>query len=109
MSSLSKAETPTQARRWQARLTRYTDAGLCHRCAAQAAYGATHGWSVVHAPCASCEPVVQSLPVVKTNGWRALASTDGDSVRISDRRGSQTPGIPEVRTHGAGRPVSEAA
>lgn len=109
MSSLSKPETLGQARRWQQRLTRYTEAGLCHRCAAQAAYGATHGWSVVHPPCSSCEPVVQSFPIAKTNGWRALASVDGDSVRTSQRRGTHTPGTSDVLTHGAGRPVPEAA
>ncbi len=67
-------ESVRQAQRWDAVKLRYVDAGLCDRCAAQAAWGhqdnAT-GWDNLHSPCAGCTPVVSGLPMQTTNpNWR---------------------------------------
>lgn len=67
-------ESVRQAQRWDAVKLRYVDAGLCDRCAAQAAWGhqdnAT-GWNGLRSPCADCTPVVSGLPMPTTNpNWR---------------------------------------
>lgn len=66
-------ETPTAAASWERRKARYLRAGICHGCAAQAAYGHAHGFAQVHPPCGSCRPVVATLPVPAANGWRKTA------------------------------------
>ncbi|KAA0117290.1 hypothetical protein CIW51_13560 [Mycolicibacterium sp. P9-22] len=67
-------ESVRQAQRWDAVKLCYVDAGLCDRCAAQAAWGhqdnAT-GWDGLRSPCAVCLPVVSGLPMPTTNlDWR---------------------------------------
>lgn len=67
-------ETMRQAQRWEAIKLCYADAGLCDRCAAQAAWGHegnTAGWDGLHPPCDRCEPAVRRFPVPTTNPlWR---------------------------------------
>jgi hypothetical protein len=67
-------ETLRQAQRWDVVKLRYTDGGLCDRCAAQAAWGHQDnagGWNDLHPPCDRCAPVVRGLSVATTNPlWR---------------------------------------
>ena len=67
-------ETLRQAQRWDAVKLRYTDAGLCDRCAAQAAWGHQNnagGWDDLRPPCDRCVTVVRGFPASTTNPlWR---------------------------------------
>jgi hypothetical protein len=65
-------ESRRQAIRWQRHKGRYLATLGCHTCAAQAAYGHQHGFSVIHPPCDSCRTKVATLPVPAVNGWRKL-------------------------------------
>jgi hypothetical protein len=69
-------ETPRQAQRWDVVKLRYMDAGLCDRCAAQAAWGHQDnagGWNDLQPPCAGCESAVGGFPMPTTNPlWRKL-------------------------------------
>lgn len=67
-----RPETLAQAEHWQRRNREYVRAGLCLRCAAQAAWGHQLGFTRVHPPCAACAPVVASLPAPAAGGWRKL-------------------------------------
>lgn len=73
----AKVETFRQAQRWDAIKSHYRKLGLCHRCAAQAAYGSQDGFSTVHPPCPDCLPIIATFPTVKTNGWRSLPLQGG--------------------------------
>lgn len=70
-------ETPAQAREWTKTKNHYLRRGLCHRCAAQAAYGHADGFATVHAPCADCLPTVATMPTAQPNGWRSLSRRYG--------------------------------
>lgn len=72
-------ETQRQAERWDVTRDNYAAAGLCDRCAAQAAYGHADGFSEVHPPCPGCSELVAALPVSRVNGWRSFPR--GDSPR----------------------------
>jgi hypothetical protein len=63
-------ESPSQAKEFDRRKRAYRDAGLCHACAAQAAFGHQMGFLQVHPPCASCVPVVTGFPYPAENSWR---------------------------------------
>jgi len=67
-------ESMRQAQRWDVIKLRYKDAGLCDRCAAQAAWGHQDnagGWNDLHPPCDRCAPSVRGFPVPTTNPlWR---------------------------------------
>jgi hypothetical protein len=69
-------ETMRQAQRWDVIKLRYMDAGLCHRCAAQAAWGHQDnagGWNDLQPPCDRCAPIVRGFPVPTTNPlWRKI-------------------------------------
>lgn len=97
-------ETLAQAVEWDRRRGHYLRTGLCHRCAAQAAYGHALGFSRVHSPCAACIPVVANFPVAATNGWRkhVRGRMHAPSPRSEDTVGFDTPAI--TRTTSAGRP-----
>jgi hypothetical protein len=63
-------ETMRQAQRWEIIKTRYTNAGLCDRCAAQAGWGHQDnagGWNDLRPPCELCVPIVRGFPVMTTN------------------------------------------
>ena len=68
------AETPTQARSWETTKSRYLGHGLCHRCAAQAAWGHSQhsgGWKPLRPPCERCAPIVGTFPLTTPNPlWR---------------------------------------
>jgi len=66
------AETMGQARTFDGRANQYRRAGLCDRCAAQAAFGHQQSFSKVHKPCPDCLSLVRLFPLDALNGWRAL-------------------------------------
>ena len=68
----AQPETREAARGWGNRKTNYLNAGLCHACAAQAAYGHQLGFSHVRPPCGACQPLVDAFDVPAVNGWRTL-------------------------------------
>lgn len=65
-------ETEAQARVWDRKLKRYEIAGLCHTCAAQAAWGHALGFGKIKDPCERCQPIVNALPNSGPRGskWR---------------------------------------
>jgi hypothetical protein len=69
-------ETLSQAREWQKTLARYLRAGLCHRCAAQAAWAhqtCAGGWSTIHPPCPTCSGIVETFDLATPNpAWRKI-------------------------------------
>lgn len=67
-------ETLGQARTWDRKCRRYILAGLCPKCAAQAAYGHADGFQKIHDPCAMCQPIVAAFPVPGPKGskWRKV-------------------------------------
>ena len=70
----SRPETLRQAQEWERIKLGYLRAGLCHKCAAQAAWGhqpGAGGWCAVNPPCPDCAPFVAMFPVVTANPhWR---------------------------------------
>lgn len=72
----SRPETIDEARRWQTRHNKYVAAGICPRCAGQAAYGHQLGWSNVYPPCSTCWPVVTGWdsPTGSPSGWHVLSA-----------------------------------
>ena len=71
-------ESMRQAQRWDVVKLRYIDAGLCARCAAQAAWGHQDnagGWDTLQPPCGPCALVVRDFPMSTTNSlWRKFES-----------------------------------
>jgi hypothetical protein len=61
-----------QAKNWQANLQAHINVGLCHRCAAQVAWGIQIGFKhLEHSPCRECEPIINMLPRSTSNlKWR---------------------------------------
>lgn len=78
-------ETLRQAQRWDSAVTRYTRAGLCARCASQAAWGGQIGYTRVHAPCEYCAAIVADFPGAEhVNGWRTLPEMRRDRGPLGD-------------------------
>lgn len=71
-----RPETLGQARVWQRKCGRYQIAGLCHRCAAQAAYGHAEGFQNIKDPCEECQSTVDTFPTPGPRGskWRKILS-----------------------------------
>ena len=71
-----RPETLEQVAQWEITKRRYLRAGLCHKCAAQAAWACQSGaggWTVIHPPCPVCVELVALLPWPTTNPlWRAV-------------------------------------
>lgn len=89
-SRADKPETLSQAQTWERRNNQYLAAGLCHRCASQAAWGHQLGFGrLEHSPCATCRPVVATFPNQASQGWRTLAR-------------QEAPGAPSMRVRGSG-------
>lgn len=65
-------ETPSQLYEHERFVRRYGRQGCAPRCVAQAGYGAQMGFTLVHAPCAECAPIVATFPILKANGWHAI-------------------------------------
>jgi hypothetical protein len=71
-----RPETLRQAQEWDRVKARYLRAGLCHRCAAQAAFGherGAGGWDAIYPPCAVCAELVALFAYPTTTpAWRAI-------------------------------------
>lgn len=80
---VERGETLEQAQEWQRSLYRYEQAGLCHVCAAQAAYGHQIGFSQVHPPCPECVPLVAAFPTVAVLPWRKMTRKDHSAARAA--------------------------
>jgi hypothetical protein len=67
-------ETLGQARVWTRKALRYELAGLCTKCAAQAAWGHAQGFGEIKDPCAACQPIVNAFPGDGPRGskWRKI-------------------------------------
>lgn len=79
VGKIDPPETPRQAKRWDSAFTRYSRAGLCDRCASQAAWGGQIGYCRVDPPCESCSPIVAEFPGAgHVNGWRSLPEMTRD-------------------------------
>ena len=73
----TRAETLEQVAEWEPTKKRYLRAGLCHKCAAQAAWAhqeGAGGWGAIHPPCAECVEIVELFAYPPTNPlWRSVA------------------------------------
>jgi hypothetical protein len=71
-----RPETLQQVAEWERTKQRYLRAGLCDRCAAQAAWAnqrGAGGWSAIHPPCAGCLGIVELFAYPTANGlWRSV-------------------------------------
>lgn len=67
-----KPETIRQARRWEKVKDVYLELGLCHKCAAMAAWGHQVGFAICNRPCDICLPLIEGLPREEANGWQVL-------------------------------------
>jgi hypothetical protein len=74
-------ETMRQAKRWETVKNRYLAAGLCIKCASQAAYGHQLAFSRIHPPCDDCAAVVAGFPIHATTVWRRLADPSESTPR----------------------------
>lgn len=74
-ATLTRPETPNEARHFTIRRNTYALMGLCDVCAAQASYAHAHGASLVEPPCPDCTHTVASFPNPKGNGWNLLKTT----------------------------------
>jgi hypothetical protein len=75
--SRPQPETLEQAMHWQKMKGAYLLRGLCHKCAAQAAYGhqrGAGGWKVLHPPCPDCAGIVEMFAYATPNPfWRSMS------------------------------------
>jgi hypothetical protein len=87
-------ESHRQAKRWE-QVKRWWLAVLdCHPCAAQAAWAAQCGYSVVHPPCGSCRAKVAALPTPAVNGWRTGEPVSASEMTATDVSVSSDPTEP---------------
>ncbi len=72
----TRPETLAQVAQWEKTKKRYLRAGLCHRCAAQAAWAhqpGAGGWMLIHPPCPLCAELVAMFAYPTPNPpWRAV-------------------------------------
>ena len=67
----ARPETMNEARNFTRYKNVYSDHGLCHLCASQAAYGHQHGFKQVHPPCDDCYDLVLTFPhATPAMAWR---------------------------------------
>jgi len=76
-ASSHEPETPGQVEVWEQIKRQYVRLGLCHRCAAQAAYGHQLGFRALTTPpheggepCPECAPVVATFEFDAPGPWR---------------------------------------
>jgi hypothetical protein len=104
-----RPETLTQAIEWQTVKNHYVKLGLCHVCAAQAAYGHQIGFTRINQPCAVCATVVAGLPDEAANGWRSQSyrkTGQGAYGLVPEREAYRSASWPTVRAHTPRRVVS---
>lgn len=81
-ASRRRPETLGQARARELVKRAYLDAGLCHRCAAQAAWGHQCGFTLAERPCPGCEAAVADLPEAAAGGaWRRFRDPRRESLK----------------------------
>jgi hypothetical protein len=86
---LAEPETQAQAITWDAVKAKYVSDGLCHTCAAQAAWGHQLGWHYrssrpwpgggrsIKPPCEQCASTVATFPVeIPGSAWRRWPKGD---------------------------------
>lgn len=81
--SINTPETPGQVRVWEEVKSQYLSLGLCHYCAAQAAYGHQQGFAVIEPPCADCLPVIRTFAFGAPKGWRKASREQLRGPRMS--------------------------
>jgi hypothetical protein len=83
-----RPETIAEVLSWQRLKTSYLMLGLCHACAAQAAYGHQLGFTLINAPCSGCLPLVRSLPRPGPAGspWRRMGAARNVARSVSATR-----------------------
>lgn len=96
-----RPETVGQAREWDRNLRAYVALGLCHGCAAQAAWGHQVGFGLSEPPCPVCRPVVAGFDVARAGGWRS--ASPAERMSVSGVGGPRVPRTSDVDTHGAAR------
>jgi hypothetical protein len=87
-ASERQPETLAQAHSWQKAKRSYLLAGLCERCAAQAAWAHQCGWlTLTELPCPACAGIVAALPVATPNAaWRRFPNGRPKNEEIADFR-----------------------
>lgn len=73
MPNSSDPETKSQADEHGRTMRHYIRLGLCNPCAGQAAWGHQNGFSSIHPPCQSCQPIVNTFPTDEPGPWRSKA------------------------------------
>jgi hypothetical protein len=72
----TRPESLAQARTWEKTKGRYLAAGLCRKCAGQAAWAhqsGAGGWGLAHPPCSDCAEIVELFPYPTVMPeWRCL-------------------------------------
>lgn len=80
-AKVDRPETLRQARRWESLAVTYRAAGLCDRCASQAATARQLGHSQSAGPCSTCWPLwARMLPV----SGSALTETPDNARAVSE-------------------------
>jgi hypothetical protein len=87
-----RPETLRQARLSDAAASFYRRAGLCDRCAGQAAWGHATSFSEVLPPCQECHPLVQSFPNAASGTWRCFVQTRRTNAYLMNVLSSGGPG-----------------
>jgi hypothetical protein len=71
-----RPETLRQVDEWERVKRRYLQAGLCHKCAAQAAWAnqrGAGGWGAIHPPCVECAEIALLFAYPTINPlWRSV-------------------------------------
>lgn len=75
-----RPETMIQARTWEVVKNRYLRAGLCLRCAAQAAWGHQCGFRLIHPPCEVCRALELPAELVERHGQRPVKWLRGEQI-----------------------------
>lgn len=101
-STLTRSESPAEARNFTSYVRQATREGLCpERCAPQAAYGRQHGWRQVHQPCDSCLDLARVLYPRWVTGSPEMSGTRVGPLPVP---GNAVPGV-----SGAARGLNGAA
>lgn len=73
-----RVETLRQTQTFDTNKRHYKGLGLCHPCAAQAAWGHQLGFSrVTKQPCHECQPIVDRFPRARPGKWRSYSPRSG--------------------------------
>lgn len=72
MKTSEEPETKGQAANWELVKNRYLKAGLCHRCASQAAWGHQCGFTAINDPCDYCRWIAIPPRLIEQHGYRAV-------------------------------------